>query len=125
MPEFDPLGSFSRERFPISGEQLLELRNTSTGQLGGGVPEIFLAVYHLTLGLGATILPLALTPRAAMLTGTQRTAPVPWVQKPFDRITGKENLEVVAALFSQLEKALPHGCGKVSNVPGAHTIDSR
>ena len=47
------------------------------------------------------------------------------VQKSFDSVTCKENLEVVSALFSQIEKALSDGCGKVSSVPGAHAIDSR
>jgi hypothetical protein len=47
------------------------------------------------------------------------------VQKSFDSITCEENFEVVSALFSHIEKALSHGCGKVTNVPGAHAIDSR
>ena len=47
------------------------------------------------------------------------------VQKSFDSVTCEENSEVVSALFSQIEKALSHGRGKVSNVPGAHAIDSR
>ena len=47
------------------------------------------------------------------------------VQKSFDSVTCKENSEVVSALSSEIEKALSHGCGKVTNVPGAHAIDSR
>ena len=47
------------------------------------------------------------------------------VQKSFDSITCEENFEVVSALFSHIEKALSHGCGKVTNVAGAHAIDSR
>ena len=47
------------------------------------------------------------------------------VQKSFDSITCEENFEVVSALFSQIEKVLSDGGGKVTNVPGAHAIDSR
>ena len=47
------------------------------------------------------------------------------VQKSFDSVTCKENSEVLSALFGEIEKALSHRCGKVSNVPGAHAIASR
>jgi hypothetical protein len=46
-------------------------------------------------------------------------------QESFDSVTCKENSEVVSALFGEIEKALSHRCGKVSNVPGAHAIASR
>ena len=47
------------------------------------------------------------------------------VKKPFDRITCEENLENVSTLFGQEVKALSDGGGKVSNLPGAHAIDSK
>jgi len=47
------------------------------------------------------------------------------VKKPFDRIAREENLENISPLFGQKVKALADGCGKVSNLPGAHAIDSK